>query len=89
MIFQRKTEMTIIRNSKINWIFFLYGKINRSSKSFVTLKLGILLKEGIGQKLNIVSIDLILKVSSKLDDFMKDLGVKDCWLTSEEQGKGN
>lgn len=48
-----------------------------------------MLKEGTAQKLNIVSTDLILKVSSKLDDFMKNLGVKDCYLTNEEQGKGN
>lgn len=48
-----------------------------------------MLKEGTAQKLNIVSMDLILKVSSKLDDFMKNLGVKDCCLTNEEQGKGN
>lgn len=39
------------------------------------------------QSLNSVSIDLIFKVSSKLDDFMKNLGVRDCWLTNEEQGK--
>lgn len=48
-----------------------------------------MLKESTAQKLNIVSMDLILKVSSKVDDSMKNLGVKDCWLTNEEQGKGN
>lgn len=41
------------------------------------------------QNLNIVSMDLIVKVSSKLDDFMQNLDVKHCWLTNEEQGKGN
>lgn len=46
-----------------------------------------MLKEGTAQKPNIVSMDLILKVSSKVDDSMKNLGVKDCWLTNEEQGK--
>lgn len=48
-----------------------------------------MLKESTAQKLNIVSMDLVLKISSKVDDFMKNLGVKDCWLTNEEQGKGN
>lgn len=89
MNFQLKTKTAITRNSKINLIFYSYGKINRSSKFFVTQKLGILLKEGTVQKLNIVSMDLILKVSSKLDDFMKNLGVKYCWVTNEEQGKRN
>lgn len=49
----------------------------------------ILLKEGTAQKLNMMSLDLIIKVSSNLDGFTKNLGVKDCWLTNEEQGKGN
>lgn len=48
-----------------------------------------MLKESTAQKLNIVSMDLVLKISSKVDDFMKNFGVKDCWLTNEEQGKGN
>lgn len=36
MNFQPKTKMTITRNSKINLIFYVYGKINRLSKFFLT-----------------------------------------------------
>lgn len=41
------------------------------------------------QNLSIVSMDLIFKVSSKLDDFMKNLEFKHCWLTNAEQGEGS